>query len=640
MSTSFKPAARYVVPFMLLGLCGTCCSAIASSDKCAALLAIIQSPDSSENEKATAFEDLAAVGDTSSIEPLSKLLSHPKMSHYARYALQNNPDPAAGDALRRALDEVDGEAKVGVINSLASRGDQQAVGKLSELLSSDNSDCAVAAAGALATIGTEPAVSALESCPAAKSLLFADALLEAALVRHQAGESAKAAALLQRIVEADPPNHVKQAATIALVNVIDRGKANSLIAELLASDEEWRFEAGLQAVVTAGPSVYAQSLANALSASSPDRQLRLLSALETKTKDVSLDVVRTACENQDAGVRIAACSALGTLGNSSDAPLLVRMVLEDADAADAATEALVKMQDPKLNEFLLSLLSSPQHPEKALGAKLIGLRYVQNASPELFDMARSSDAEAVRMAALGALRRIAPATSLDQVLDLVKLAQSTDEEQLARAAATEVAGRAPDPQPVVAIVAQRLQDWPPAKQGILLDVLAKIGDSESLKLVAKAAQSDDRAIQDQATRVLGSWSTADAAPVLLGLAKSDHAFGVRALRGYLRIARQFNVGEEERLAMCREALAVAKRDQERLLALQIAARSPSIESLELAVSQLSTDALGPKASESVVLIAEKIAPNAPEAASKAAQAVIDAGGNDQVLARARKLLVP
>ena len=50
--------------------------------------------------------------------------------------------------------------------------------------------------------------------------------------------------------------------------------------------------------------------------------------------------------------------------------------------------------------------------------------------------------------------------------------------------------------------------------------------------------------------------TADAAPVLLELATSGpKAFRVRCLRGYIRIPRQLKVDDDQRLAMCRKALA-------------------------------------------------------------------------------------
>ena len=80
--------------------------------------------------------------------------------------------------------------------------------------------------------------------------------------------------------------------------------------------------------------------------------------------------------------------------------------------------------------------------------------------------------------------------------------------------------------------------------------------------------------------------TIDAAPVLLDLAKSSPSdkYRVRALRGYIRIARQFTMTEPERIAMCEKALATATQPAEQKLVLEILAqkRYRNVETLRYA----------------------------------------------------------
>ena len=75
--------------------------------------------------------------------------------------------------------------------------------------------------------------------------------------------------------------------------------------------------------------------------------------------------------------------------------------------------------------------------------------------------------------------------------------------------------------------------------------------------------------------------TPDAAPKLLNLAqpKADDKYRIRALRGYLRIARQMQLAAAERAQMCDEALKLAGRDEERLLALRVLEIHPSLAGL-------------------------------------------------------------
>ena len=98
------------------------------------------------------------------------------------------------------------------------------------------------------------------------------------------------------------------------------------------------------------------------------------------------------------------------------------------------------------------------------------------------------------------------------------------------------------------------------------------------------ANSDDADLQDTSTRLLGSWMTLDAGPVLLELATDeDGSYKVRALRGYIRLARQFVMTDAERAQMCRRAWDAAERDAEQKLVLQVIGRYPSVAMLQLAL---------------------------------------------------------
>src|SRR4029079_16929930 len=61
---------------------------------------------------------LSIIGTAASVPALAALLSHADRSHMARYALQRIHAPEAGDALRKALSQLNGNLKIGVIGSL------------------------------------------------------------------------------------------------------------------------------------------------------------------------------------------------------------------------------------------------------------------------------------------------------------------------------------------------------------------------------------------------------------------------------------------------------------------------------------------------------------------------------------------
>src|SRR5690606_25962898 len=125
--------------------------------------------------------------------------------------------------------------------------------------------------------------------------------------------------------------------------------------------------------------------------------------------------------------------------------------------------------------------------------------------------------------------------------------------------------RMPDREATAAELTAAMQDAPPDVQVSILEILGSMGGPQALQTLAKYAGGDNVELQDASSRLLGGWMTADAAPVLLKLATTGPAdkFQVRAMSGYIRIARQFVMSNEERVAMCATAMQACKRDNER-----------------------------------------------------------------------------
>lgn len=116
------------------------------------LIAILEDEDASEFAKAKACQRLAVIGDDAAVPALGELLTDPKLSHYARFALEPMPGEAASQALRAALGKVEGDLLIGVINSIGRREDTRAIDALAKLRRSDDLAVADAAGDALGRI--------------------------------------------------------------------------------------------------------------------------------------------------------------------------------------------------------------------------------------------------------------------------------------------------------------------------------------------------------------------------------------------------------------------------------------------------------------------------------------------------------
>ena len=146
----------------------------------------------------------------------------------------------------------------------------------------------------------------------------------------------------------------------------------------------------------------------------------------------------------------------------------------------------------------------------------------------------------------------------------------------------------------------------------LLGVLVTIGGDKALKAVAAAAKDSDVEVRRAGYRALGEWTSADAGPVLLGLVKSgDPELKIGALRAYIRVARQFDIPNGPRMAMFREIMTLAQRDDERRLALDILKQIRTTESLSVAVGYLDQPKLRDAAAAVAVTMSEKMVASKP-----------------------------
>jgi hypothetical protein len=275
-------------------------------------------------------------------------------------------------------------------------------------------------------------------------------------------------------------------------------------------------------------------------------------------------------------LRLAAIAAVGAAGDiSALSPLLAIAADPDAGYAVAVREAVAALPGGEVDAEIRRRLAAANAAELPLLAAIVGDRRIP-ATTELVALADHPD-ETVRLAAIAALGPVVDLPNLEAVVQRAVQPRSETEGAAARKALAEASVRMSDRDACAAKLAAAIEGAPVAARVMLLDVIGEVGGTRALAAVAAAAKSGVQELDDAATRLLGKWMTADAAPVLLELAgpQSPSKFRTRALRGYLRIARQFDLPVEERAAMCRKALGVAEEEVDRKAIIEILKRYPA-----------------------------------------------------------------
>ena len=636
---------------LVLGVLAVAASAAAAEtdlmqeEDAARLVAILQSPDAPLFDKAKACQRLAAIGTPDAVPALARLLGDEKLAHYARFGLEAMPFPAVDEALREAMGRLSGLHLVGVINSIGFRRDAQAVPALVRRLGDSDPQVAAAAAAALGRIATPAAARALlqrlSVAPAELKPALGDACLACGEQLPLKGQTDAATAVFDALRAAEVPHHFRLAATLWAIRVRKAGGV-ALAAEQLQSDDPGLFRVGLQAAHEVPGPAMTQALVEAFQRASPARQALLAAALGRRPEPAATRCLLQAAKSPEAEVRRAAILVLSRRAEPAAAAVLLEAACgADAALAQAARDGLVNLPGKEVDQAIVARLAAPDAKVRRAAIELAGLRRIAEAAPALVRAAEAPE-EPVRHAALGALALVIDPKDLSVLVDHLKKATAPADRDAARNALKVAAMRSADREAAAGQLIAAMAGAPLEIRIALLELLGQVGGKAALDAVAKAARDPNADIQDAATRVLGEWMSPEAAPALLELAKtaSNAKFRVRALRGYIRVARQLQMPTAQRAAMLRQALATAWRDDERKLVLDAASRErqPSPEYLALALSQLDVPSLKNAAAAAAVSVAEKLVGTHPAEVTSAMKKVLQAGADAATQQKAKQVL--
>lgn len=590
-----------------------------SADKEKELLAVLRS-DASKPEKALACKNLAVYGSPEAVPELARLLSDAELASWARIPLEAIPGTAADEALRKALDSLHGKLLVGAINSIGVRRDTYAADALTARLANNDAEVAAAAAVALGRIANDAAIAALRKSLAGTSGQVRSAVAEGLVLCAERlmadGRHPQAIEIYDEVRKAElPKQRVLEATRGAILARGDKGIA--LLLEQLQSSDKVMFQLALGTARELQGSQVEQALAGQLANIDPARAALVVQAIADRLAGGAvasgsaqasvLPVVLNAAASGPKATRLAAINALGRAGDASCLTSLLTIATEsDPELAQAAKSALADLPGDDINRQIVSQLANADAKLHAALVEVVGARRIA-AVPALIKALDSAN-PAVRRAALKALGQTATPKDLGILITQAVSPRHSDDALNAQHALKAAAIRMPDREACAGELAAAVGKAAPATTVVLLDILAEVGGTKALAAVGAAAKSPEPELQDAASRLLGKWMTMDAAPVLLDLVKTapGEKYQSRALRGYVRIARQFIMPEDQRLAMCERTLEVCRQPAEKKLVLDVLKQHPSRQTLAIAVKMAETPELKNDAAQAALAIAQKL----------------------------------
>ncbi|HIE95699.1 MAG TPA: PBS lyase [Fuerstia sp.] len=590
------------------------------------LLAILRS-DAPAAEKALACKHLAVHGSPAAVPDLAKLLPNPQLSSWARTSLEVIPGEAADQALLTASESLEGRLLVGMINSIGFRRNANAVESLTAKLQNSDADVASAAAVALGHIGnaaaTKSLTAALATAPANVRSAVAEGCVLCAERLHSEGNAVAATKIYDQVRAADVPmQRIIEATRGAILARNQDGIP--LLQEILQSTDKKLFQLALGTAREFPGSEIDKALAAELDNATPARAALIVQAMADRPDTVVLAAVVKAAGQGPTQVRISAIDALQRVGDDSCLSALLKIaVSDDADLATAAQQTLAVLPGQRVDAEIGVLLPTATGDTYKLLLQLVGQRRIDVVEDVLKALDHAD--QSVRSAALVALGETVSLGKLSVLVSQVIAPKHAEDAAIAQKALKAASVRMPDREACAAELAAALERSPSAAKSTLLEILSDVGGTKALQTLATAAKSSDDQLQDTSSRLLGKWNSVDAAPVLLDLAKTAPAekYQVRALRGYIGVARKFAMPDKQRAEMCRNAINATRRPTERKLALDVLTLHPSVDGLKLAVNAMKVPTLKDDATAAALVIAQKVGGKGVDVSALMAAAGLD-----------------
>lgn len=453
------------------------------------------------------------------------------------------------------------------------------------------------------------------------------------------GQRGEAAELYNRLRDMALPNHIRTAATRGAILAAE-GSGVDLLVEQLQSDDDALFALALGVSRELSGTDVATRLAGQLPQLSPERQILLVAALADRGDRAALPAVLEAARGEALDVRIAAIEALATLGDDSVVPLLLESLGHaDMQLAAAAQQSLATMGVPEVDAAIAGRLDEAEGQSRRLLLELAGRRRIVSAADALAQAAEDRG-EDIRLAALQGLGMISGVGQLPVLTRHLLTPTSPGDKDAAQEALRATCARLAGNDACAAHLVGCLAEACPESTQALIELLGIVASPTALEAVVAAARNENVEMQNTATRVLGEWPDPEAAPPLLKLARDldNDKFRIRVLRGYIRIIRQMDLPDQQKLTMCRAAMETAPRDDERKLALEAMGRIPSTEAMSAALRHAESASLSESACAAAVSIAESIASREPEAAAEAMERVLQLTKDTDTQQRASDVL--
>ena len=498
---------------------------------------------------------------------------------------------------------------------------------------------------ALGRIGTVAAGKALlTALPGTKKdnrIKICDGLLTCAASLAAQGRQDEAKRIHDGMLALNLPVRIRAAALRGAV-LCDPSGGMKQLGRMIHDNDFCVFAMGLRVAAEVKDRKVTEVLVSGIGKLPADRVVAVVKVLGQCGDKAAVPLLLTMTKNREKDVRLEAIQALAEIGDTSAMPILVELMKDkEEQISRAAAAAVAGLPGPEVDSAIVKILEGRDSALKLKMIEMAELRRVASAMPALFKSMSDTDIS-IRTAAARSYGDLAGGGGILVLID--RLLKSTDGREIGlyERALASVCPMASDKDACTRKLVEALAKAGPAVKPPLLRTLRVAGGPDALKAVRSAVDDAHKDVHTAAIRVLTEWTSTEAAPLLLELAKTstEATDKTLALRGYLGIALQRNIAPQQKLAICRQAAPLVQREEEKRMLLGAVAGASTAELLDLIVPYLDDASVRSEAVTTVLAIAEKRKKNQHAGMARAAlEKVVKAAADDPAVVKRAEVLL-
>ena len=324
-----------------------------------------------------------------------------------------------------------------------------------------------------------------------------------------------------------------------------------------------------------------------------------------KNIQVSLDVpgkqvLLEQLQSTDPEVKTAAAWALQRIGDTSVISNLAGLLRSDKAEEVALGQQTLAAFSGNITDAVTRAIAQGSNAGKIAGLQLLAGRKANLGLGTVIQQTKSDNAE-VRKAAYTALKSVVEAQNFTNMCGMLEEADAAYVPDMQQAVIATIATLPAAEQ--VQTVTQRMNQSA-GKSYLYYTVLATTGDAKALETIKNNLNAANATVRDAAFDALLQWKDQRACEELLRIC--DTASGdqfQKALQRYVTLASDEALTGENRLILLREAIQVAKTDDQRNNILKQIEKTGTFQALMLAGKYLDNRALQQAAASAVMNIA-------------------------------------